>query len=143
MSNYTNTEIHQAVTVLKSQGLSNQDILAEAEQLFDFKEQLYVANILQKADFGSKIIRPVKNYDHDYLFAIIYQAVISGTGCDQIIDVCSVELNLEDLAFSKLALEYILINRYISKYERDAFILELYKQYQESKIKTRYSHLNQ
>ena len=133
MSNYTNTEIHQAVTVLKSQGLSNRDILAEAEQLFDLDQQFYVVNILQESDFGSKIIRPVKNYDHDYLFEIVYQAVISGTDYDQIIDVCSEELNLEDLAFSKLALEYILINRYISKYERDAFILELYKQYQESK----------
>jgi len=133
MSNYTNAEIHQAVTVLKSQGLSNQDILAEAEQLFDFSQQLYVANILQESDFGSKIIRPVKNYDNDYLFEIIYQAVISGTDYNQIIDVCSEELNLENLAFSKLALEYVLINRYISTYERDAFILELYKQYQESK----------
>lgn len=103
MSNYTNAEIHQAVTALKLQGLSNQDILAEAEQLFDFSQQLYVANILQKSDFGSKIIRPVKNYDHDYLFSIIYQAVISGTDYNQIIDVCSEELNLEDLAFSKLA----------------------------------------
>lgn len=133
MSNYTNTEIHQAVTILKSQGLSNRDILAEAEQLFDLDQQFYVANILQESDFGSKIIRPVKNYDHDYLFEIIYQAVISGTDYDQIINVCSEELNLEDLAFSKLALEYVLINRYISTYERDAFILELYKQYQESK----------
>ncbi|NJS16598.1 MAG: hypothetical protein HC787_06195, partial [Nostocaceae cyanobacterium CSU_2_110] len=56
MSNYTNTEIHQAVTVLKSQGLSNRDILAEAEQLFDLDQQFYVANILQESDFGSKII---------------------------------------------------------------------------------------
>ncbi|MGB6300865.1 MAG: DNA translocase FtsK, partial [Rivularia sp. (in: cyanobacteria)] len=126
MLNYTNAEIHQAVTALKSQGLSNQDILAEAEQLFDFSQQLYVANILQESDFGSKIIRPVKNYDNDYLFEIIYQAVISGTDYNQIIDVCSEELNLEDLAFSKLVLEYVLINRYISKYERDAFIIELY-----------------
>ncbi len=133
MQHYTNTEIHQAVTILKSQGLSNQDILTEAEQLFDLGQQLYVANILQESDFGSKIIRPVKNCDRDYLFGIIYQAVISGTDCDRIINVCSEELNLEDLAFSKLALEYVLINRYISTYERDAFILELYKQYQESK----------
>ncbi|MEM7717286.1 MAG: DNA translocase FtsK, partial [Cyanobacteria bacterium P01_A01_bin.68] len=133
MSNYTNAEIHQAVTALRLQGLSNHEIQEEAEQIFDFNQQLYVANILQESDFGSKIIRPVKNYDHDCLFEIIYQAVISGTDYDQIIDVCSEELNLEDLAFSKLALEYVLINRYISTYERDAFILELYKQYQESK----------
>ncbi|NJN11313.1 MAG: DNA translocase FtsK [Richelia sp. SL_2_1] len=133
MHNYTNAEIHQAVTALKLQGLSNQEIQKEAEQIFDFSQQLYVANILQESYFGSKIIRPVKNYDNDYLFEIIYQGVISGTDYNQIIDVCSEELNLEDLAFSKLALEYILINRYISTYERDAFILELYKQYQESK----------
>ncbi|MFH7029380.1 MAG: hypothetical protein ACHBN1_29315 [Heteroscytonema crispum UTEX LB 1556] len=134
MSNYTNTEILQAVTALKSQGLSNQEILTEAEQVFDFSQQLYATDILQESDFGSKIIRPVQNYNHNDLFEIIYQAVISGTPNEQIIDVCSQELNLEYLAFSKLALSYILTNRYISKYERDAFIIELYQQYQESKL---------
>jgi DNA segregation ATPase FtsK/SpoIIIE, S-DNA-T family len=133
MFNYSNAEIDQAIAVLKSQGLSNQDILVEAEQVFDFKQQLYVADVLQASDFGSKIIRPIQNYNHNDLFEIIYQAVLSGTNSEQIIDICSQELNLENLAFSKLALEYILTNRYISKYERDAFIIELYKQYKESK----------
>jgi DNA segregation ATPase FtsK/SpoIIIE, S-DNA-T family len=133
MFNYSNAEIDQAIAVLKSQGLSNQDILVEAEQVFDFKQQLHVADVLQASDFGSKIIRPIQNYNHNDLFEIIYQAVLSGTNSEQIIDICSQELNLENLAFSKLALEYILTNRYISKYERDAFIIELYKQYKESK----------
>jgi DNA segregation ATPase FtsK/SpoIIIE, S-DNA-T family len=133
MSNYDNTEITCAVNALKLQGLSNQEILTEAEQVFDLNQQQYVVDILQESDFGSKIIRPIKSYDHHYLFEIIYKAVISGTYVEQIIDACSEELNLEDLAFSKLALEYILTNRYISKYERDAFIIELYQQYQESK----------
>jgi DNA segregation ATPase FtsK/SpoIIIE, S-DNA-T family len=133
MSNYDNAEITYAVNNLKLQGLSNQEILTEAEQVFDLNQQQYVVDILQESEFGSKIIRPIKSYDHNYLFEIIYQAVISGTSVEQIIDACSEELNLEDLAFSKLALEYILTNRYISKYERDAFIIELYKQYQNSK----------
>ena len=133
MLNYTNADISRAVNALKSQGLSNQDILTEAEEVFDLSQQQYIVDILQKSDFTSKIIRPTKNYDHNYLFELIYQAVMSGTSVKQIIDVCLGELNLEDLAFSKLALEYILINRYISKYERDAFIIELYQQYQESK----------
>ncbi|PAX51578.1 DNA translocase FtsK, partial [Brunnivagina elsteri] len=132
MSDYSNADITNAVHALKSQGLSNQDIIGEAEQVFDLGQQQYVADILQESDFGSKIIRPTKNYDHNYLFELIYQAVISGTSAEQIIDVCWAKLNLEDLAFSKLALEYILTNRYISKYERDAFIIELYKQYQNS-----------
>ncbi|AFZ01533.1 DNA translocase FtsK [Calothrix sp. PCC 6303] len=133
MSNYRNAEIKCAVNNLKLQGLSNQEILTEAEQVFDLSQQQYVIDILQESEFCSKIIRPIKSYDHNYLFEIIYQAVISGTSVEQIIDACSEELNLEDLAFSKLALEYILTNRYISKYERDAFIIELYQQYQESK----------
>jgi DNA segregation ATPase FtsK/SpoIIIE, S-DNA-T family len=131
--NYSNEEIYQAIMCLKQAGLSNQDILAEAENLFDFSQQLYVLNILQESDFGSKIIRPVKSYDHDYLFEMLYQAVVSGTSVHQILEVCESELSLEDLAFSKLALEYILTNRYISKYERNAFILDLYKLYQEVK----------
>ncbi|MEO1433692.1 MAG: hypothetical protein AAFV71_32465 [Cyanobacteria bacterium J06633_8] len=49
MSNYTNTEIHQAVTVLKSQGLSNQDILAEAEhtnfQLFGSRARTSIRRV--------------------------------------------------------------------------------------------------
>ncbi|NJL61512.1 MAG: DNA translocase FtsK [Methylacidiphilales bacterium] len=134
MSDYSNSDITNAIHILKSQGVSNQDIIGEAEQVFDLNQQQYVANILQESDFGSKIIRPTKNYDHNYLFKIIYQAVISGTYTEEIISACSEELNLEDLAFSKLALEYILTNRYISKYERDAFIVELYQQYQESKF---------
>jgi DNA segregation ATPase FtsK/SpoIIIE, S-DNA-T family len=133
MSDYSSAEITCAVNNLKSQGLSNQEILTEAGQVFDWNQQQYVADILQESDFGCKIIRSTKNYDHNYLFELIYQAVISGTSAKQIIDVCWAELNLEDLAFSKLALEYILTNRYISKYERDAFIVELYQQYQESK----------
>jgi DNA segregation ATPase FtsK/SpoIIIE, S-DNA-T family len=133
MSKYDNAEITYAVNNLKLQGLSNQEILTEAEQVFDLNQQQYLVDILQESDFGSKIIRLTKSYDHNYLFEIIYQAVISGTSVEQIIDACWAELNLEDLAFSKLALEYILTNRYISKYERDAFIIELYQQYQESK----------
>ncbi|PAX51320.1 DNA translocase FtsK [Brunnivagina elsteri] len=133
MSDYSNADITNAIHVLKSQGVSNQDILIEAEQVFDLSQKQYVVDILQESDFGSKIIRHTNNYDHNYLFEIIYQAVISGTQNQRIINVCESELNLEDLAFSKLALEYILTNRYISKYERDAFIIELYKQYQESK----------
>ncbi|MFH7029378.1 MAG: DNA translocase FtsK [Heteroscytonema crispum UTEX LB 1556] len=133
MSNYTNAEILKAVIALKSQGLCNQEIITEAEEVFDLNQQFYIANILQESDFGSKIIRPVKNYDYNYLFEIIYQAVVSGTPDEQIIQICSEELNLEDLAFSKLSLEYILTNRYINKYEKDAFIVELYKQYQECK----------
>ncbi|RUT01591.1 hypothetical protein DSM106972_066880 [Dulcicalothrix desertica PCC 7102] len=129
--NYSNEEIYQAIMCLKQAGLSNQDILTEAENLFDFSQQLYVLNILQESDFGSKIIRPIKSYDYDYLFEMLYQAVISGTCVHQILEVCESELSLEDLAFSKLALEYILTNRYISKYERNAFILDLYKLYQE------------
>ncbi|TWH43926.1 DNA translocase FtsK [Dulcicalothrix desertica] len=131
--NYSNEEIYQAVTCLKGAGLSNQEILAEALGLFDFSQQLYVLNLLQESEFGSKIIRPVKSYDHNYLFEILYQAVISGTPLHQIIEVCESELSIEDLAFSKLSLEYILTNRYISKYERNAFILDLYKLYQEVK----------
>jgi DNA segregation ATPase FtsK/SpoIIIE, S-DNA-T family len=133
MSDYSNADITNAVHALKSQGLSNQDIIGEAEQVFDLGQQQYVADILQESDFGSKITRPTKSYDHNYLFEIIYQAVISGTSPEEIIGACSEELNLEDLAFTKLALEYILINRYISQYEHDAFIIELYKQYQNSK----------
>ncbi len=132
-TSYSNDEIYQAIVCLKQAGLSNQDILTEAENLFDFSQQLYVLNILQESDFGSKIIRPVKSYDHDYLFEMLYQAVVSGTSVHQILEVCESELSLEDLAFSKLALEYILTNRYISKHERNAFILDLYKLYQEVK----------
>ena len=132
-ANYSNEEIYQAITCLRQAGLSNQEILKEAENLFDFSQQLYVLNLLQESDFGSKIIRPIITYDHNYLFEMIYQAVISGTNENEIIEICQSELSLEDLAFSKLALEYILINRYISKYERDAFILDLYKLYQEVK----------
>jgi DNA segregation ATPase FtsK/SpoIIIE, S-DNA-T family len=131
--NYTSADINRAVNALKLQGLSNQDILTEAEEVFDLSQQRYIVDILQESDFTAKIIRPTKDYDHNYLFELIYQAVMSGTSVEQIIDVCLEELNLEDLAFSKLALEYILTNRYISKYERDAFIIELYQQYQESK----------
>jgi DNA segregation ATPase FtsK/SpoIIIE, S-DNA-T family len=131
--NYTNADISRAVNALKSQGLSNQDILTEAEEVFDLSQQQYIVDILQESDFTAKIIRPTKDYDHNYLFELIYQAVMSDTSAEQIIDVCLEELNLEDLAFSKLALEYILTNRYISKYERDAFIVELYQQYQGSK----------
>jgi DNA segregation ATPase FtsK/SpoIIIE, S-DNA-T family len=104
MSDYSSAEITCAVNNLKSQGLSNQEILTEAGQVFDWNQQQYVADILQESDFGSKIIRPTKSYDHNYLFEIIYQAVISGTSAEQIIDVCWAELNLEDLAFTKLAL---------------------------------------
>jgi DNA segregation ATPase FtsK/SpoIIIE, S-DNA-T family len=104
MSDYSNVDISNAVHALKSQGLSNQDIIGEAEQVFDLGQQQYVADILQESDFGSKIIRPTKSYDHNYLFEIIYQAVISGTSPEEIIGACSEELNLEDLAFTKLAL---------------------------------------
>ncbi|BAZ40349.1 cell division FtsK/SpoIIIE [Calothrix sp. NIES-4101] len=133
MSDYNHQEIANAVYSLKSQGLSNQEIITEAEQIFDLSQQQYIIDVLEESDFGSKIIRPTKSYDHNYLFELIYQAVISGTSAEEIIDVCWAELNLEDLAFSKLALEYILTNRYISKYERDAFIVDLYQQYQKSK----------
>lgn len=45
MSDYNHQDIANAVYNLKSQGLSNQDILTEAEQIFDLSQQEYVVHI--------------------------------------------------------------------------------------------------
>lgn len=130
---HTQEEITWAIICLKQQGLSNSEILADAKELFGLEQQSYIAAILSQLDFSEKLTRPTVSYNHNYLFEIIYQAVLSGISESSILVVFHDYCNLEDLAFAKLSLKYILINRIPSEYEKQVFQQDLYGMYREGK----------
>ncbi|NEU71808.1 DNA translocase FtsK [Hassallia byssoidea VB512170] len=130
---YNNEQIYQALVCLKAEGLSNQEISGYAKESFGFEQQNYVNAVLHELEFAEKLNRTITSYDHQYLFQLIYQAVISGMGEAKILEVCQNFCNLSDLAFAKLCLRYILINRIPGEYEIQVFEQDLYQMYREGK----------
>ncbi|MBD2772124.1 DNA translocase FtsK [Iningainema tapete] len=130
---HTLESITSAIICLKQQGLSNSEILADARELFTQEQQSYIAATLSQLEFSEKLTRPIVSYSHDYLFEIIYQAVLSGMSESSILEVCHDYCNLSDLAFAQLSLRYILINRIPSEYEKQVFQQDLYGMYLEGK----------
>lgn len=130
---YTQSEITGAIICLKQQGLSNSEILADAKELFSLEQQSYIAATLSQLEFSEKLTRPTVSYNHNYLFEIIYHAVLSGMSESNILEVCHDYCNLSDLAFAKLSLKYILINRIPDDYENQVFQQDLYGMYREGK----------
>lgn len=118
---------------MKAEGLSNQEIYGYAQESFGFDQQNYVNAVLHELEFAEKLNRTITSYDHQYLFQLIYQAVLSGMAEAKILEVCQNLCNLSDFAFAKLSLRYILINRIPCEYEIHVFQQDLYQMYREGK----------
>lgn len=93
----------------------------------------YVNAVLHELEFAEKLNRTITSYDHQYLFQLIYQAVISGMAEAKILEVCQNFCNLSDFAFAQLSLRYILINKIPGEYEIQVFEQDLYQMYREGK----------
>ncbi len=130
---YNNEQIYQALVCLRSEGLSNQEISGHAKESFGFEQQNYVNAVLHELEFAEKLNRTITSYDHQYLFKLIYQAVTSGMTEAKILEVCQDFCNLSDLAFAKLCVRYILINRIPCEYESQVFHQDLYQMYRKGK----------
>lgn len=109
----------------RAAGYSSQQIIECVEATGDIAATHYVANYVQQIEFQNKLIRTTVKYNQGILYQSIYNAVLSGTSNDDILNTCGEYCDLEDYAFCKLALQHILVNRVPSQAEIAVFVSDL------------------
>ncbi|MBW4513174.1 MAG: DNA translocase FtsK [Scytonematopsis contorta HA4267-MV1] len=115
------------ISLAKSQGYGNDDILNVTNEYFGYEASNYVNYLLNKIEFIERLYRPTVSFSQEELYNCIYNSVLSGIQPDNILAVCEEFLNLDDYAFCQLAIEHILCYRQPSVNEEQAFVLIILK----------------
>lgn len=122
--NYQNnieSQKHQVFTAIvqaKQDGLSNEEIMANVWGALPSSMADYAEAVLQQIDFKTKLLRPVVEFDLEFLFQVIYESVIALTSDEEILSVCAEHCTLNQYEFVRYALEYIHVNRVPSQWEQ-------------------------